>query len=135
MQAELSGPEYVYLVWIGSRGQVLPVYPWTDGHWSDRPARQIPVERLSLPDEADTYWNMQSDQAGMVDPDARPAKTPLSEDIDLRRLFAGLSAQPVEDPQALLIFDWGKAVRAEGAGNPPAEKRPPRARTWPSRPK
>ena len=114
MQVELSRPAYVYLVWIGSRGQALPVYPWTEGRWSDRPARQLPVERLSLPDEADAYWNMQSDQAGMETLVLLARETPLPEDIDLPRLFAGLSTQPVEDPQALLVFDGGKAVRAEG---------------------
>ena len=57
-----------------------------------------------------------------------PAReTPLPEGIDLKRLFAGLPAQSVEDPQVLLISDWGKAIRAEGSSNPPAENKPPRA--------
>ena len=126
VQAELNRPAYVYLVWIDSRGQALPVYPWTKGRWSDRPARQFPVERLHCRTRRTSVLEHATGHTGMETLVLLAGETPLPEDIDLPRLFAGLSAQPVEDPQALLVFDGGKAVRAEGSGNPSAEKRPPR---------
>ena len=124
MQAELNRPAYVYLVWLDSQGEARPVYPWTKGRWSDRPARQLPVARLSLPDEADKFWTMQCDHAGMETLVLLARETPLPDGVDLRQLFAGLPTQPVEDPKALVIFDGGKAVRAEGGRNRPRETRP-----------
>jgi predicted Ser/Thr protein kinase len=116
VQAALNRPAYVYLVWIDSRGEALPVYPWTKGRWSDRPARQLPVERLSLPDEAGKYWNMQPGHTGMETLVLLARETPLPEGIDLAPLFAGLPTQPVEDPKALVIFDGGRAFAAESGG-------------------
>jgi hypothetical protein len=121
VQAELNRPAYVYLVWLDSQGEARPVYPWTKGRWSDRPARQLPVARLSLPDEADKFWTMKCDHAGMETLVLLARETPLPDGLDLRPLFAGLPTQPVEDPKALVIFDGGKAVRAEGGRNRPLE--------------
>ena len=114
VQAELNRPAYVYLVWIDSRGKAQPVYPWTNGRWSERAARQSPVERLSLPEEVGKYWKMQSNRAGMETLVLLARETPLPDDVDLERFFDGLPPQPVEDPKALLFFDGGKAVDAEG---------------------
>ena len=39
IEAEMSPPAYLYVLWVGADGTVDPVYPWEPGDWDARPAR------------------------------------------------------------------------------------------------
>ena len=44
VEAEISPPAYLYILWIDADGSVDPVYPWRRGHWDDLPPEEKPVE-------------------------------------------------------------------------------------------
>ena len=54
---------YLYLLWIGTRGNVLPVYPWTNGSWQG-PMAEEPVSQVDLPADGRKGWPME-DPSGM----------------------------------------------------------------------
>ncbi len=56
---------YAYLVWVDSRGQPAPVYPWRQGLWTDLPQESSLVEELHLPsDDPDAVWTMETPHRG-----------------------------------------------------------------------
>ncbi|MFI5455303.1 MAG: DUF4384 domain-containing protein [Isosphaerales bacterium] len=65
IEARLDRPAYLYLFWIGSDGKVGPIYPWTEGKWEQRPAREQKVERVILPAKTDQAWTMPAGSAGI----------------------------------------------------------------------
>jgi hypothetical protein len=64
IEARLNRAAYVYLLWIGSDGKVGPVNPWTRGKWELRPAHEQKVDRLELPEKADSEWEIPSGSPG-----------------------------------------------------------------------
>jgi hypothetical protein len=89
IEANVSDPAYLYLIWIGSDGNASPVYPWKPGDWHDRPEDEEPVTRISLPKQHGVGWPMQG-AAGMESLLLLVRKTPLPRDIDLREFLSGL---------------------------------------------
>jgi hypothetical protein len=65
IEARLSRPAYAYLCWVGSDGQLAPIYPWTPGHWESRPEREIKITRLDLPAPADKAWEIPAGSPGI----------------------------------------------------------------------
>jgi hypothetical protein len=55
LHVKLDRPMYVYVIWISSRGEALPVYPWKDWRWEQRPAEEQPVQEKFLPATDKTY--------------------------------------------------------------------------------
>jgi serine/threonine protein kinase len=49
VHVKLDRPMYVYVIWISSRGEALPVYPWKDWKWERRPVEEQPVQEKFLP--------------------------------------------------------------------------------------
>jgi len=111
VEARLNRPAYAYLVWIDSQGAAWPVYPWTPGDWTARPARETPQERLALPEAADEGWPMQGPR-GMETLVLLARDVPLPADLRLETLLAGLPRQPCQDPQGILWFENGRPVAA-----------------------
>jgi Domain of unknown function (DUF4384) len=107
VEARLNRPAYAYLVWIDSQGVAWPVYPWTPGDWTSRPPREMPVERLALPEVADDGWPMHGPR-GMETLLLLARDKPLPADVRLDVLLAGLPKQLCQDPQALAWFDNGR---------------------------
>jgi hypothetical protein len=109
--ATLNRPAYVYLLWIDSEGQVLPVYPWRPGRWSERPAEESPCDRLSLPPRHDAGWPM-GGVRGMETLVLLARDEPLPPAVDLQAALGGLGRQPCQGASdaALVEFENGIAV-------------------------
>jgi hypothetical protein len=114
VSAQLNRPAFVYLLWIEADGNVLPVYPWTDLDWDNRPV---------APSAADEVWRPEGDRGWMVDGPAGVETVvllardrPLPAEVDFRQLLAGLPA-----------LDVSPEVRLRGPRHDPAGPRPMRS--------
>jgi len=65
IEARLDRPAYLYLFWIGSDGKVGPIYPWTEGKWEQRPAREQKAKTVILSATTDQAWTMPAGGAGI----------------------------------------------------------------------
>jgi serine/threonine protein kinase len=111
VQMELSRPGYVYILWIDTQGEVLPVYPWEGGQWEKWPARETPVTKLSLPKEG--FWEMQPGPKGMETLVLFVSDTPLSaQHLNLRPLLGTLGPMTWNSDEAMW-FENGTIVKNE----------------------
>ena len=114
VQAEVQPAAYLYLFWIDTEGQAVPVFPWQAGKWGTRPAAERPRSQLSLPEERATGgYSIKGKATGMETLLllARPEPLALDE-AAVRRLFAGLPPQrPVQDRRSAVWFENGAVVR------------------------
>ncbi len=120
---ELIRPAYLYLLWIDARGKVQPVYPWRNGHWEERPAKEEPVRKVRLPDAADEFYPMKKGVAGMETLVLLARDTPLPDTVDLRRELADLPAQQEKDLRARIWFEDGRIVRDDPQRDPRLDAR------------
>ena len=49
VEAHVSMPAYLYLVWIDSRGVATPLHPWVQGDWEKRAGAERRVTHVELP--------------------------------------------------------------------------------------
>jgi hypothetical protein len=113
VEAELSRPAHAYIVWIDTRGKVLPVYPWREGEWSKRPIREEPVRRISLPEKEGDVWGIDPGPAGLETLLLLMREQPLGPDVDLREMLADIGRQPMGDERDVAWFENGLPVRDE----------------------
>jgi len=107
VEARLSRPAYVYLLWIDSQGIAQPVYPWTPGDWAQRPSPESLTDRVNLPARADEGWPMEG-PPGMETLMLFARESPLPDDVDLARLLTDLPRQEAKNSQALVWFVGGQ---------------------------
>jgi hypothetical protein len=111
IEVELKRPAYLYVLWIDTDGQVLPVYPWRPGHWEDRPAAERPVARLRRPEALDQFYKVAKGAPGMETLVLLARETPLSPDVDLRAELGPLPRTAVRELRATAWFENGEPVR------------------------
>lgn len=109
IEASVSKPSYVYMVWIGTDGVALPVYPWTPGSWDPRPENEQPTSRISLPPQIDTGWPVEG-SVGMETLLMLVRDSPLPHDIHIEQLVSGLPHQSLQDEQAIVWLDGGQVT-------------------------
>ncbi|HJT76245.1 MAG TPA: protein kinase, partial [Gemmataceae bacterium] len=117
IEAELSRPAYLYVVWLDSAGKATPVYPWRDENWHDRPADEQPVRRLVLPGEDTDAAPLGGSPPGVeaILLLAREERLPPAADAALAATFADLPKQArLPDLRAAAWFENGELVRDEG---------------------
>lgn len=109
-------PAFLYLIWIDSTGNVIPVYPWENGDWKQRIRNEQPVTELRLPDEG-TGWPVEDQAAGMetILVLARREPLPLSIDSSLQELLT--VSIPAQFPEKVLFLhvENGKIHRDDRA--------------------
>lgn len=110
--ASLDSPAYVYVLWIDSAGQVLPLYPWTPGDWNSLPEAPEPVSSLSLPRRQGTAWPMEGGP-GMETVCLLVRETPLPDDVALQKILSDLPVVPVRHPEAVAWFSDGNLILEE----------------------
>jgi hypothetical protein len=111
IEADLNRPAYLYVLWIDTDGQVLPVYPWRPGHWEDRPAEERPVARLRRPEALDEFYKVPKGTPGMETLVLLTRETPLPPDVDLRAELGPLPRPAVQELRATAWFENGVPVR------------------------
>jgi hypothetical protein len=124
VELEINRRMFVYVVWINSAGQALPVYPWRNFRWDQRPAEEQPVQGLKkLPEGAvEDGWEMDAGAPGMETLLLLTRETKLTDagEKALRAALAGIGPQPLQDGkiEAAVWFKNGEVVTAE-AGRAP----------------
>jgi hypothetical protein len=106
---------YLYVLWVNTEGQVLPVYPRLEGDWARRPAQETPVRQLRLPEKAGGVWPIDPGPAGMETLLLLAREEPLSRERerDLEKALTGLGPQPMADELDVAWFENGEVVRDE----------------------
>jgi hypothetical protein len=120
IEAEVSRPAYLYILWIDTEGKVGPVYPWVEGDWQRR-RPEGPRDRLTLPEEKeDGVWKIDPGPPGMETLVLLARETPLPPAEDLLARLGRLEPQPMLDELDVAWFENG-ALRPEktrGANGP-----------------
>jgi tRNA A-37 threonylcarbamoyl transferase component Bud32 len=121
IQVEVEGltrPMFLYVVWINSAGKPLPLYPWREFQWDQRPAEEQVVARLKLPEGAvEDGWLMDEGVSGMetllllvrdskLSPEGETALKAALEEVGPQRLQDGKT-------DAAVWFENGAVVTAE----------------------
>ncbi len=108
IEARLNRPAYVYVLWIDSQGRALPVYPWTPGDWAARRSPESPIDRLSLPPEADEGWPIRG-PGGVETLLLLAREEPLPPGFQLRDYLSSLPRQRAEE-RLFASFNDGRLV-------------------------
>jgi serine/threonine protein kinase len=116
VEVKLNRAGYAYVVWIDTKGEVGPVYPWVRGKW-ERRRQEAPVTELHLP-EVDgkwKWWENKPGKAGLETLVLLVRETPLPADVDLKGILAGLAEQKPRSRDGGLVawFENGELVRDE----------------------
>jgi serine/threonine protein kinase len=116
IRVDLNRQAFVYVLWVDTRGQVLPVYPWLEGEW-DRPEKEEAVAKLRLPEHKGGwgYWTLDPGPAGLETMVLLARETPLPAEVDLKAALAGLGAQKLAEEEGTSVawFENGEVVRDE----------------------
>ncbi len=109
VEARLSRPAYVYILWVDSAGTVLPLFPWQPGDWGSRPLHESPVSQVSLPAAADEAWPLEG-ATGIETLLVLVRDSPLPAEVDLKQALSSLPLQSAESPKSLNEFVNGQVV-------------------------
>lgn len=116
LEARVNQPAYLYLLWLDSKGNVDPLYPW-NRTFDKLPAVQELRSDLHSPPELDRGWPMVG-PSGLDTALLLIRHTPLAAEVDLREVIGELPAAPLRNPQEVAIrgFDAGQPVNAIDVG-------------------
>jgi aminoglycoside phosphotransferase (APT) family kinase protein len=112
VEARLSRPAYVYLVWIGGDGKVQPLYPWDPEAGFARTESQQPRQVLHSPSERDRGWVVEG-PSGVESVLLLARATPLPADVDLEKLIGKLPATPLKSEVAAAGEIKTRSVRSK----------------------
>ena len=113
IDVELNRPAFCYIIWIDSEGQVVPLYPWRDMSWTQRPRAEQPTNRVSLPDDPSSIAPLGHGPAGMETLLLLTRDEPLPADVNLAQVIGALPAQQAPDLRSAVWFENGSVVRNE----------------------
>ncbi len=108
IQARLNRSAFIYLLWIDSRGEVLPIFPWRAGRWNDIPAEQHMRMTLALPEAQNEAWTMDEGGAGMETLLLLARVTPLPHNVDLHNLLRDVPADRVPLREQIVWSEDGR---------------------------
>jgi hypothetical protein len=128
LDVQLNQPAFVYLVWIDSSGQLVPLYPWNNETLEIKDIDQPPPERrpgkLIFSPLLGKTWTFAA-QPGTEIVLLLARKEPLPQELKLSKLLQPLSPPPkLESPNLLAIAQAGGSVLAESAKTQPGSVRP-----------
>jgi hypothetical protein len=106
----------VYLVWIDSAGEVMPMYPWIDGDWKRRgPEEKAATFQLPPINGEWEVWKMGPGKRGLETMVLLCRDDPLPEDVDLKAILGRFGPQPLagQDAGVVAWFENGTTVRDE----------------------
>jgi hypothetical protein len=118
VELDLNRPMFAYVIWIDSSGAAVPIYPWRNFQWNERPTSEQTVGQLKLPEgAAEDGWEMDEGAAGMETLLllARESKLSAEGEKELRAALGALGQQAMQDGKtdAAVWFENGVVVTAE----------------------
>ncbi len=120
VEAKISRPAYLYLIWITPEGEAIPIYPWTPAtpwkpeYWRARPKDEKPIDTVSLPAQAGKGWPIDSGK-GFETIVLLARDEPLPDNVALDSLFADLPTQKTSS-QAYVWLEAGEQQVASTRG-------------------
>jgi hypothetical protein len=97
LDAHLDEPAYVYLIWIDSTGQIVPLYPWNNERLEitdidERPPERRPAKLIFSPllGKVWTFGNAPGSETVLL----LARKQPLPSDVHLGNLLKSLASAP-----------------------------------------
>jgi hypothetical protein len=109
LSVTLNQEAYLYVLWIGTEGDVTPIYPWPLGEWS-RQEVGAPTNLLQLPARPDDAWRVESGRGGVETIIVLAARKPLPDDLDLAAMLSPMQSQEDISLAQPLSFVDGKLV-------------------------
>jgi hypothetical protein len=117
VEAEITPPAHLYILWIDADGSVDPVYPWRRGRWDDLPAEERPAGSVRRPIPSDRpfggTFSIKESVQGMETLVLLARKTPLPADVDLKAKLGEVRPQTLRTLQAAAWFENGRLVTNE----------------------
>ena len=120
----ISEPSFAYILWLDPDGELLPIYPWTNGDWQSRPDEEIRVDRIDLPSPLET-WSIEAGEAGAATLFVFAGRERLDAETNVASLLPECTPQIGEPLARAFWFENGKEVRstarqtrAPGLANP-----------------
>ena len=120
VEVRISANAFCYVFAISAGGKVVPLYPWTDRKWSNRPVEENPVRTVFAPPDTPglkpkefNVWTITAAERGMESVVAilRTERWELP-DEKIEALFAGLEPNfELANEKAFVAFDNGAMVR------------------------
>lgn len=105
LDVHLNQPAYIYLVWINSAGQLMPLYPWNNETLEILDLDQAPPERrptkLIFSPLLGKSWPI-GEQVGPETVLLLVRRTPLPKEMRIGELIRGLPQRPELDPSVKL---------------------------------
>jgi serine/threonine protein kinase len=84
IQTTLNQPAYPYVLWLGCKGDVTPLYPWVPSNepdWTSRPLEELPVRAVMQPDGTHAGYRV-TGPTGMETIILMMRKSPLPKGVD-----------------------------------------------------
>jgi tRNA A-37 threonylcarbamoyl transferase component Bud32 len=116
LEVRLNSPRFVYVVWIDSRGEAVPLFPWEDGDWARRQRNEAARQQLSLPNGLFEYWTMEDGPTGMETVVLLARRAPLPESISLQQLLAEFQGRTLPMQSGVWRFVNGQRLRSKQRG-------------------
>jgi hypothetical protein len=117
VEAEISPPAYLYILWIDADGSVDPVYPWRRGNWDNPLPEEKPVEQVRRPVLSDRPFGgtlgIKESAQGMETLVMLARKTPLPHGVDLKAELGVIRPQKLRTLQSTAWFENGRLVTNE----------------------
>jgi hypothetical protein len=117
LEVHLAQPATIYLVWLDSEGQLVPLYPWNPERLDVTDINAPPPQRratnvLFSPVQLGGGWKL-GDKSGMETVFLLTRKTPLPEGTKMGALFDPLPPPArVREPEELVVAGVDKRTKA-----------------------
>ena len=108
LTVRLNQPAFIYLVWFDAAGEILPVYPWAKGDWSERPESERKQLELALPENLDRGWVMRTQHGGTETVLLLARRTPLPLDFDLQHVLSEIPYRDLPTSSSTAWFHAGQ---------------------------
>lgn len=134
VDARLSAPAFIYLVWLSADGKVVPLYPWNDDTLevhdvAQPPPRRRPTHFVMCPAQSSS-WTL-GEQAGVETLLLLARRQPLAEGSAVAQAVADYAQPPLEVPAEPVWWTWssaaadGQVTQARGRPDAPTAAAPP----------
>ena len=112
--ADINQPAFVYVIWINTKGQAIPIYPW-DSHWN-YPENEDRTSKLDLPSKIPDWGISKDDVPGMETLLLLVREKPWDRTKDIRLLVSGLRPVPMQNRNSAVWFENWNVVHDEERG-------------------
>jgi hypothetical protein len=109
-------PQFAYVFWLENATQITPLYPWTNGSWSQR-GKESRVSTLVIPEgDSQVGWTMRVATRGHECLLVGARSTPLLQEAAVRQVLTDLPPVNLPPESAYLLTYQNIHVLAQSRG-------------------